>query len=267
MERHTFNRYTLTLLFLLLPGIVFSAPPSRTYTYVADTAISPTEVTTNEDNLYRYVQQGVDKLADNSVTTDKISDGTIVNADISTSAAIIYSKLNLTGAILNADLAGSIADNKLSQITTASKVNGAALTGLASIPSGAGLIPTANIPSIYDDTRCKVGSITREMDAGNGVVAYTGVGFKPTSIIFIGVVNESTVATYGFTDASSGGAVVPHGTNWTLNASAIYLVYSGSAGDQYAVLTSFDSNGFTLTWTKDGSPASNTATIYYLAFR
>jgi len=38
----------------------------------------------------------------------------IVNANISASAAIAYSKLALTGAILNADLAGSIAYSKLS---------------------------------------------------------------------------------------------------------------------------------------------------------
>lgn len=38
---------------------------------------------------------------------------TIVNADVSGSAAIAYSKLALTGAILNADLAGSIAYSKL----------------------------------------------------------------------------------------------------------------------------------------------------------
>lgn len=37
----------------------------------------------------------------------------ITNAQIDPSAAIAYSKLNLTGAILNADLAGSIANSKL----------------------------------------------------------------------------------------------------------------------------------------------------------
>lgn len=69
----------------------------------------------------------------------------IVNADISTSAAIAYSKLNLSGAVLNADLAGSIADTKLNQITTASKVHGSSITGLASLPSGAGVVPIANL--------------------------------------------------------------------------------------------------------------------------
>ena len=53
------------------------------------------------------------KLADDSVTTGKIVDGTIVDADINASAAIAYSKLALTNTILNADLAGSIANTKL----------------------------------------------------------------------------------------------------------------------------------------------------------
>lgn len=47
--------------------------------------------------------------------------------------------------VTNAMLAGSIADTKLLTISTAGKVSGAALTSLPSIPSGAGLIPTANL--------------------------------------------------------------------------------------------------------------------------
>ena len=43
--------------------------------------------------------------------------GNIVNADVSASAAIAYSKLNLAGAVLNADLAGSIALSKLLPLT------------------------------------------------------------------------------------------------------------------------------------------------------
>ncbi len=44
-------------------------------------------------------------------------------------SGVPYSALMLTGAILNADLAGSIADSKLSTISTAGKVNTSALTG------------------------------------------------------------------------------------------------------------------------------------------
>jgi hypothetical protein len=57
---------------------------------------------------------GSDKLTFNGVVLATAGAASIVNADISTSAAIAYSKLALTGAILNADLAGSIAYSKLS---------------------------------------------------------------------------------------------------------------------------------------------------------
>lgn len=154
-------RFNLILLaLLLLPISVQAAAPSRTYSYVAHTTIDPTQNNTNENSLYSYLQAGVDTYSSGSITNDAISSiaaisysklnllGSIVNADISNSAAIGYSKLNLTGAILNADLAGSISDTKLSQITTASKVSGTAITGLASLPAGAGVIPTANLPTL-----------------------------------------------------------------------------------------------------------------------
>jgi hypothetical protein len=49
-----------------------------------------------------------------------------------------------------ADSAG-IVDSKLAQITTPSKVSGAALTLLGNIPSGAGLVPVANMPNLSTD--------------------------------------------------------------------------------------------------------------------
>jgi hypothetical protein len=52
--------------------------------------------------------------------------GAVLNADLA--GSIAYSKLNLTGAVLNADLAGSIADTKLSTISTAGKVSNSATT-------------------------------------------------------------------------------------------------------------------------------------------
>jgi hypothetical protein len=70
------------------------------------------------------------KLASDAVTTAKILDanvtyaklsiaGSVVNADISASAAIAYSKLNLVGAIVNADINASaaIAVSKLAAVT------------------------------------------------------------------------------------------------------------------------------------------------------
>lgn len=83
------------------------------------------------------------------VSTAQIKDDIIVNADIKSDAAIAKSKLALAGEINNAEIGSSAAidDSKLAQINDASKVSGAALTSLASIPAGAGVIPSANLPA------------------------------------------------------------------------------------------------------------------------
>jgi hypothetical protein len=93
----------LTVFILCMFSIgIFASPPTRTFSYESGTSINPTHVTTNEDNMYTYLQAGVDTLANNAVDTSaKITDGIILNADINSSAAIAGSKLNLAvpGAI------------------------------------------------------------------------------------------------------------------------------------------------------------------------
>jgi hypothetical protein len=59
-----------------------------------------------------------------------------------------------------------IVDTKLAQITTAGKVSGTAITGLASVPSGAGQLPIANIPSIAGSKLTSLSGIS----AGAGVI-------------------------------------------------------------------------------------------------
>ena len=169
-------------LVLLALGFMVSAnavPPSRSFTYTTDALILPSEVTANEDNIYNYLTRGVDTYFDGtivnadinasaaidytkldlsaSILSTDILDGEILNADVNASAAIAYSKLNLAsaitsaditdGAIVNADINASaaIVDTKLAQIATAGKVDGAALTTLGNIPSGASQIPVANL--------------------------------------------------------------------------------------------------------------------------
>ena len=78
----------------------------------------------------------------------KLSANSLTVAYDNSSIGIISNLLAVKAlGITNAMLTGSIADSKLNQITTASKVSGAALTSLASIPAGAGVIPTVNIGS------------------------------------------------------------------------------------------------------------------------
>lgn len=80
---------------------------TKTYTFTAGTTIVASEHNTNFDTLYNLVNGNID------------------NANIKASAGIV--------------------DSKLAQIATAGKVSGASLTSLTSVPSGAGLIPVANI--------------------------------------------------------------------------------------------------------------------------
>jgi hypothetical protein len=80
----------------------------------------------------------------NQLTDGTVADAAQVMADLNT----IVNDYN--GNINNSNLSSSIAitDSKLNQITTAGKVSGTALTSLASIPSGAGVIPAANLTYI-----------------------------------------------------------------------------------------------------------------------
>ena len=127
----------LFLALLLIPSLVYSAPPTRSFPYNSGDTIDPSKVTTNEDNIFNYLNAGVEvfvagsvgstAIATGGVTSSNILDGTIANIDISTSA--------------------SIADSKLATISTAGKVSGAAITSISSLPSAAGYVPTANLGS------------------------------------------------------------------------------------------------------------------------
>ena len=94
----------------------------------------------------------IKELADRSETVTAqivsgnitLAPGTIYNASIAATAAISYSKLNLTNAILSADLAGSIAPSKITGTAiTAAVVGVIANLGLffayhVFLPSGLG---------------------------------------------------------------------------------------------------------------------------------
>ena len=78
---------------IVLSLCLLAAAPSRTQTYVAGQIIDPADVSENEDNLFAYLQAGVDTYLANSILSAAISDGAIVNVDVASSAAIALSKL------------------------------------------------------------------------------------------------------------------------------------------------------------------------------
>lgn len=134
----------------------------------------------------------------------------IVNTDVDASAAIAWSKLSTTGAITNSDInsSASIADTKLAQITTASKVSGAALTSLSSIPSGAGTIPSANLPAqvgigtidtVSDDsttTATTDGFAISTATSSNGALDYVRITVVANGSTFYSIAPSGGLAAY-----------------------------------------------------------------------
>src|SRR3990167_6181827 len=88
-------------------------------------------------------------IVDNAVTNAKMADDSVKAAEIEAGAVGTSEIADTT--IVNDDISASagIVDTKLATISTAGKVDGAALTGFANIPSGAGLVPSANLPATY----------------------------------------------------------------------------------------------------------------------
>lgn len=114
----------------------------------------------------------------------------------------------------------------------------------------------------------KQGSITFERadDAASGDVAYTGVGFQPTRISFTAVVFLATQHRHsrGYTTgASDNKAVCQRQTSAALRSdtSCIYIADNPGVTEQTAVLKTFDTDGFTLTWTRLGATSAGTIMI------
>jgi len=93
---------------------------------------------------------------------------------------------------------------------------------------------------------------TRASDAESGDVAYTGYGFQPVSLIIIG--NTGTSISLGRSNASLAEICVTINADGSSIVSSAYVTRSdpGATNHQDAVLKTYDADGFTLTWTKNG---------------
>ena len=108
--------------------------------------------------------------------------------------------------------------------------------------------------------KSKVINATREAAAVTGSVSYTGVGFKPTAILaFVstGCATNTGEGSVGFADETLGqmclawiGSVV--GISYSLTA--LIRIDDDGVNNQFGVLASLDPDGFTIAWTKSGTP-------------
>jgi hypothetical protein len=115
--------------------------------------------------------------------------------------------------------------------------------------------------------RTKRITLSRDLSLASGSVGYTGVGFKPTAIVFIGA--QTTAGGYtGVAVVDSAGAFggIAANQGFTGFVSNATLIAGTTTTGQTATLSSFDTDGFTLAWTKNGAP-TGTVVYYALCFR
>lgn len=124
----------------------------------------------------------------------------------------------------------------------------------------------------YADTRFYVGSFTYDISTASGTQAITGVGFTPVAVIFIGSVNLiAGQATWGFDTLTGRQGMydnfVRTADSYGLDSlKSIVVMNTGVPVYVEGQISAFGADGFTITWTKTGSP-TGTLTCRYLAFR
>ena len=118
----------------------------------------------------------------------------------------------------------------------------------------------------------KIAFETSAAAAASGAVSYTGAGFKPIAAIIVAIGTDGNDNfSIGFADGdASSGSIEFHTMGGTpassLNSSDKVIVAQDSAATdkQEAVLTTFDSDGLTLTWTKTANGEAVSFIIFYM---
>lgn len=201
--------------------------------------------------------------------------GNITNANIASGAAIDVAKISGTAVNLSSaqTITGAKTFSTAPLLTFGTEAAGDTYYGsadgtinrLAAGAAGAFLTIVSGLPA-WATARFKVATFSRDLTAASGNVGYTGVGFQPTQVIFLGVINTAKGMTIGFGNASDNESISQiHDGTMTYDSTCL-RIYQASGAIQGAVIASLDSDGFTLTWTKSGSP-TGTANFIYLAIR
>lgn len=116
----------------------------------------------------------------------------------------------------------------------------------------------------------KVGSFTRDTALAGGTQSIDGVGFRPSRVIFFLAEASSTGEVSWGLDALTTRFCLVDNSGIAANGYGYYTSYSladneGVGAAYLGKITSMDTDGFTITWTKQGAP-TGTLGIGYMAF-
>lgn len=113
---------------------------------------------------------------------------------------------------------------------------------------------------------------TRSLATESGDVGYTGAGFQPTSVIALVYKTGTNLAQSVGQSDDDGDCVCTSNYFQESQSGGAYLIAisDGTASPthtgQVAIIKTYDADGFTLTWTKHGTP-TGTAQLYFLCFK
>ena len=192
----TLTNKTLTLPTFGGTGVVFNGSSSQTTTVRASATAGNNTLTlpTTTGTLVSTGDTGV-------VTSNMIADLNITNSDVSTTAAIAYSKLSLGNSIVNADIASgaAIAVSKLASSTISGISLGNTLNSLT-----AGSFITYSSGSTYNgSTGITVSVAATTANTGNTIVARDSSGdFTAGTISVTNLTASTTVQAQDFNSTS-----------------------------------------------------------------
>ncbi len=114
----------------------------------------------------------------------------------------------------------------------------------------------------------KIGTLTRDCTQAGADVPYTGVGFRPTHIIFLSaMVGTDFEHSVGFDDGTNHYCIAGiTAARWDPEMNLSIYGQEGAGIDTMGIIKTFDADGFTITWSKTGAP-NGSLVVFYLALK
>jgi hypothetical protein len=142
-------------------------------------------------------------------------------------------------------------------------------TGLPLSTGVTGSLPIANLTAFGSSGVSKILTFTRNLTTATGTQTVTGAGFTPSLVLFMATISGVNTFSLGY-DNGSGAAtsycIQLNTATWVVTSNASIIITSGAGAFQVGFISSFNSDGFVVSWTKTGSP-TGTGTTYALVFK
>jgi hypothetical protein len=239
----------------------FSFPGDVTTTYIAGRSLKVTD------------SGGTDY----GVITDSSYSGGITTITVAMDAGAIDSGISAVSYALISPLSAAVARDSRAHVSGASDPSKRIrfeVDGLTTATTRSVTMPDFDITlgqSVLESV-----AFVRHTSTASGTQSISTIGFMPRSILFYAACGAGAstgqvcmgmaTSTTALTQYYIANATNVSGANWAGNSTAVISLNESSTASYTASMSTFDANGFTLSWTKIGSPSS-LAIIQAICFR